>query len=157
MYAIGLYKCRILEHCISEANSGSLQVVLTFKVLEPEDGHVPAEWQQYERTLFWSLHDNSWKYTKVKLQRIGWDEAGGLGPINEGGALVGQEAIFECGRNSYQGKTREDWDLPAEGKQHGSVTMEAVKDLENRLGMLVAPEPPKAKEAGPVKQGDIPF
>jgi hypothetical protein len=83
--------------------------------------------QPQERTIYISLTDKAWKYSKPKLDKLGFNGNFDAPAFNSEGAELA------CKNETYQGKAREKWDLNGFG---GGSAQPAPSDVTRRLNAL---------------------
>lgn len=131
-YGPGKYRAEITGCQLGMSSKNNPQVVISFRPLgrvneaDPEGELVPAE-ADFERSMFWALTDNAVTFTVEKLQRIGYDKESfdyldAEHPDHI--SFAGQEITVTCKHETWEGKTREKWDLAREGG--GGLKVEAV-------------------------------
>lgn len=113
-YSQGVYRGTIVDHGLTKASTGTVQVAIKFKVLEclQPEGDVSA---QYERTAFLPVTEKTMEYLVPKLQSLGY-ERDSIKYLNlnepQHVDLRGQYGEFYCKHESNQdGNMREKWDV----------------------------------------------
>lgn len=104
----GNYYGTVKQAVTSKAQTGSPQVVVAFNVTH----HAVADkWvelsEPMERSMFLNLHQNTKAYTQEKLRILDFD-----GNFDEPG-LTKEGVALTCRHETYEGKTRERWELTA--------------------------------------------
>jgi hypothetical protein len=70
-YAKGRYLVEITDQGLTKASTGNFQIVLRFKVLEGTQPQCDVE--QYERTAYLAITDNTVEYLTPKLAALGYN------------------------------------------------------------------------------------
>jgi hypothetical protein len=116
-YAKGRYLVEITDQGLTKASTGNFQIVLRFKVLE---GTQPVcEVQQYERTAYLVITENTVDFLMPKLAALGYDHDS-LKHLNlrdpQAHDLRGTQAEFFCKHEQDRnGEWRERWDVAMGG------------------------------------------
>ena len=116
-YAEGPYRAEIKEQGLSKSKNDNPQFFLKIVVLESLDIN-PISYQQYERTIFWTVTEKTIDFVVDKLATLGFQGASfrQLDPSHVGHqSFVGQEIEVYCKLETYEGKEREKWDLSFTG------------------------------------------
>lgn len=112
-YQEGRYLGEVTQQALGEAKTGNAQIVLKFRVLEEENG-APVQ-QQYERSVFLTITENTIKYLVPKLKAIGYtrDSFAYIDTSRSNHhSLISERAIFVCKHETNNdGLTREKWDV----------------------------------------------
>lgn len=113
-YAAGRYRCEITNHGLTKASTGTVQIVIKFRVLESINPRVPIE-QNYERMAFLPVTEKTMEYLIPKLEALGYsrDSIRFLDLDNpQCHDLRGTTAEFFCKHEAGQdGSMRERWDV----------------------------------------------
>lgn len=113
MNQAGLYYAEFVSGEVVEAGTGSLQLCLDVSVTHVDDG--AGGWAGIEerlaRTIYVSLSDKAMKYSRSKLQKIGFLGDFGNPMFSKPGFEV------ECKHEMYDGELREKWELPHDGER----------------------------------------
>ena len=147
MYTPGLYKVKTTDQGYTKSSQGTPEFFLTFLVLAQVGAG--GKCQQFERTYYQALTDNTIGFFIKKLKAIGVeiDRLERLNPQALEGAvnLIGREITANCSHSEYEGKTREQWDLIPSGRKKLSV--EEVRKLDDIFDLgtkkPAAPTPPR--------------
>jgi hypothetical protein len=117
-YPRGVYRCQILDHGLTKASTGTIQVAIKFRVIESVQpaGDVEAH---YERTAFLPATDRTMEYLVPKLEALGYtrDSLKYLN-LSEPNChdMRGSDADFFCKHeNDRNGELREKWDVATGG------------------------------------------
>jgi hypothetical protein len=131
-YMPGIYKVKITDQGYTKASTDNPQFFLTFLVLAQVVAGGTTECQQFERTYYQTLTDNTIGFFKKKLKAIGVeiDSLERLDP-QIGGAvnLIDREITAYCAHSEYQGKMHEKWDILPSGPM--KMSMEEVRKLDD--------------------------
>jgi len=126
--------CQITDQGLSEAKTGTLQVVIKFRVLRCTQpaGEVA---EQYERTVYLAVTEKTFQYLIPKLEAIGYNRDG-LRFLNledpQHHDLRGQEVEMYCQHendNTDATKQREKWDIAARQSKALDLTPADAKAL----------------------------
>lgn len=150
----GLYHGTIKKGVTSKSSKGNPQMCITFDVTH---AWVGADWDDipkpFERTVFLSCTDAAWPYTEEKLDKLGFN-----GDFDNP-AFTETEADLECKIETYEGKTKDKWDLAGGGSFEPEP---APKDVTRQLGAKwkatrqPAAKPPAGRPKPPVKPATKP-
>jgi hypothetical protein len=118
-YTEGRYLCEITDQGLSKASTGTVQIVLRFKVIEGTQPQHEVT-QQYERTAYLSVTDRTMQYLVPKLHALGYTRDS-LKFLNltepQCHDLRGQQADFYCKHEvGQQGGMREKWDVASQSE-----------------------------------------
>lgn len=151
-YQPGTYAVEIVKQKMAKARTGNPQVIISFvpyaKVNEgvPEDS--PNRLQdlggdQYERSAFWVVTDNTVDWVIDKLERIGIQNIGSWSEIDEDNPnccdVRRRHVCMVCRHETYEGKTREKWDLRGGGGelQIEELDQNAMRELDAQFGRFL--------------------
>lgn len=112
-YAQGAYLCEVIDQGLSLSSNGNHQIWLQVNVRQPLSVGCSVE-RQFDRTIFWTLTDNTIDYVLDKLERLGFhgESFRLLDPAVAGHqSFVGQQIECYCEIEVYNGKQKEKWDL----------------------------------------------
>jgi hypothetical protein len=109
----GKYLGNLVGFQSTHSKSGAAQVVLVFNVFAIQQVGDFNSIDAIERTVYISLHENSWTYSQKKLQGLQFNGDFGAGM----GFGRTENITLECEHNEYDGKTREKWNLADWGTQ----------------------------------------
>jgi hypothetical protein len=147
-YQPGRYRCEILDQALSEAKTGTPQLVLKIKVLELENGS-PLD-AQYEREIYRSITENTMPYFLQDLKTLGYtrDSFRYLDPnVPNYHNFAGQEMIARCTHEEGSGGMRERWNVALMGGGGtGKLEVErpldsaAIRKLDNLFGKQLRSE-----------------
>jgi hypothetical protein len=153
-YPPGPYKVKTTDQGYTKSSQGTPEFFLTFLVLaQVGAGGTAQECQQFERTYYQALTDNTIGFFIKKLKAIGVeiDRLERLDPQAEGAVnLIGREITAYCAHSEFEGKTRERWDLfPSRPKK---LSVEEVRKLGDIFDLgtkkPAAPTPPRRNTSG---------
>lgn len=116
-YEQGRYECEITQQAMTKASTGNVQLVLRFRVLRMVlvNGELENVSQQYERTSYRTITENTMKYLERDLEALGFTgsslrELDPNNPTHED--FVGKILDFNCGHEKGQnGDMREKWSV----------------------------------------------
>ena len=147
----GVYQGMITEHGLSETSTGKPQIWLRIEVKVNESD--PKE----SRKVYWVLTDKTIDFIADKLVRIGFHHSS-FGALANGDAdLRGKVYDWYCRHDTWNGETRERWDLAREDTGHWSTRDEqAIRDLDARFAASLKPQMQPPKDTNE-KQENIPF
>lgn len=174
-YGEGRYRCEITEQGLGQTKTGNVQVVIRFRVLEGVNPDGPVR-QQYERTAYLTVTENTIPYLLPKLQALGYNRTG-IRNIDlsdpDPQDLRGTQGVFFCKHEEDQsGSPREKWDVSSgESKPLDLVkpNAKAIRDLDALFGAAAKsqggasaapkkqPSRPVAVTANGIDDSDIPF
>lgn len=107
MFNEGKYFGQLREAATGEAQTGSLQIVLTFNITHRSENGEYKPVTEDERRVFLSLHPNARNITQERLQGLGFNgdfENPRFTNVEDGVAL-------RCKHDEYQGRQVERWDV----------------------------------------------
>lgn len=166
-YSQGVYKCEVVGQGLSSSKTNNPQIWLRVLILESVD-HPEERWDQYERTIYWTLTEKTVDFVVEKLEFIGFagQSFRDLDPATDGfHSFVGQQIECYCKHETYDGKEREKWDLSNPGAMAPDPLSESdarrldalfgrkLKDRFKKSGGAKKPRPSEAAMGG----DDIPF
>jgi hypothetical protein len=140
-YPRGVYRGLIMDQGLSKAGTGTVQIVIRFKVLEAVQpvGDVSA---QYERTAYIPVTEKSMEYLPAKLEALGYtrDSIRYFDLMNpQCHDLRGNEADFFCKHeNDKNGDLREKWDIATGGSSKALELTPPDAQAVRNLDMLFA-------------------
>lgn len=173
-YPEGNYLCEVTDQGLTKASTGTVQVVLRFKVLE---GTRPQrDVKQYERTTYLAVTSKTMEYLVPKLQALGYTRDS-LDFINLQNTMChdmrGTQAEFFCKHEDDRANgLREKWDVstssgskplelkPPDPKDMRQLNTLFGRQLKNSGAVVSKPAPkPTPIAAGPqqVDDDDVPF
>lgn len=123
-YDEGLHVAEIVSHGLTKASTGNKQFVMRVKILGiPEgDTYLPHRYQ-YERSIFWTITENTMAFVVEKLQTLQFQgtQFSQLDPSHPKHiSMKGQQVDLWCKHETGQdGVLREKWDV---SKGSGGVT-----------------------------------
>lgn len=126
----GKYFAKVLSAVTTKAQTGNPQMAVKLSVTHSANGDSWDAIEPVEKTMFWSLTDAAWEFTRQKLEMLGFD--GDF--ANPGFAAEALDTGIAVGlhHEEYQGKSRERWELADYG---GSREYEqAPEDILRKLG-----------------------
>lgn len=181
-YTPGKYLCRIVKQSIQAAQTGTPQVVLEIEPLGQINPSRPGDLMpvddpgSYFPRMFWAITEKTIEFVVPKLAKLGYnhDDFDHLDPEHpEAVQFAGTEIVCECKLETYNGKTRERWDLPFESeaipveknelKKLNALFGKHLKPLKQNSAKAAAPDPQltptKPQFKAPEKHSDaeIPF
>lgn len=176
-YPEGLHVGEIVAHQLSKARTGNKQLLIRAKILGVPEGnnYLPHSFQ-YERTIYWTLTENTVPYIIEKLRRLHF-EGGQISQLDPASSdpvsLVGHQVELWCSHEpGLNGGMRERWDLAQSAAEAGRMTVQPLSAKEVReLDMLFGKAfsspgekrkpnsaPPPTQQANPeITDDDIPF
>jgi hypothetical protein len=113
------------------------------------------------RTVFMYLSDGAWPYTVEKIEGLGFNgdfNMPKLAAVEQDGGLW-----VTCKHETYQGKTKERWDLPGKGMEHTAPEADTIRKINAMYKMAKGkpsskPAPPKPPEKPTGTDADgVPF
>jgi hypothetical protein len=113
-----------------------------------------------ERTMFWYASDKSWDFTRERLERVGFNGNMKDPQLDEKSA---KGLWVECKHETYEGKTRDKWDLPGVGGggsiDHGTPDAKTIRVLQSMWGDSKTNDdaPPPPSDGIETAEDDIPF
>jgi hypothetical protein len=116
-YDQGRYECEITQQAMTKASTGTVQFVLRFRVLRfvLANGEMENVRQQYERTSYRAITENTMKYVERDLEALGFtgNSLRDLDPVNRTHeSFVGKVLDFNCGHDKdLKGDLREKWSV----------------------------------------------
>lgn len=109
-----------------------------------------GEWEKIQpeqRTAYLALTDAAWGYTQEKLNRLAFN-----GDF-DAPEFTREPALFECRHDTYEGKTREKWDLAGGGTgAPDKAASDVIRKLNSRWKAAAAARP----AAGPAAKAPPP-
>jgi hypothetical protein len=162
----GAYCGTIHMASATESSKGTPCISVVFEITdEARDGQWVAVPQRFKRTVDLWLNDNSWPYTKRKLEVLGFN-----GDFASPSFSKGTDVSLLCSHEVYEGRGREKWELaemaPREIKplDQAKVHLFAARwtaETQQQAAPKGKPSPPsrapvKAAPA-PVSEDDLPF
>lgn len=160
-YPAGTYGVRIDSQKLTlNERTQNYQVVIEFTPFAMENPAVPEDsperWQglpveQYPRALFLPLTERAAEITAEKLERLGivfdtWAQVDENDPNCV--SIVGNRTRLTCKHETYQGKTRDRWDVPFAG---GGVQVESVDKTEAAKVQALFGRFAKGRKAAPAQ------
>ena len=112
--------CGALDKAVLSKNGqGAFQVVLVFTVNGRQSGGEWAEVAPFTRNIYLQMSGNAKPYTKKKLAHLGigvdgppeTETVGDEELIVLPDGIAGESIELDCKHDSYEGKTKEDWEL----------------------------------------------
>lgn len=174
-YAPGLYWATIIQQGLSEAKTGTAQIVLRIKILGPvhpenPDGFVAAE-QSWERTVYMAVTEKTMQFLPEKLASLGYtgNSIARLDPSHpQHYSLVDQDHRFYCSHENSDNGLREKWDVartagslelkpPAPAKMRALDELFARQVRANGGPAPAAPKPVSTPTASVITDDDVPF
>ncbi len=133
-YPTGAYKDTIVEQALSENDKGTAFVALKVKV-----NGLPANLEDYERTITLYITDAAVPYTVEKLRVVGYDRQNwkDIDPATHGYFnFVGIEAPLYCKHETGDKGTFEKWDIstPRAGKMLEPIEPSKLRKLDMMFG-----------------------
>jgi hypothetical protein len=130
----------------TEAKTGSLQLVVTFEILERWNG---TDWQaitSYERKVFMSLTDKALPYSRGKLKTLNFNNDF----ENPEFRMPPEGVTLACTHDTYEGTTRERWDLTDwGGGQPEQAATDKLKRLSAKWRATAETKSPSTPQAAP--------
>lgn len=126
-YDAGRHECEITQQAMTKASTGTVQLVLRFRVLRMvcANGELENVSQQYERTSYRAITKNTMKYLERDLEALGFtgDSLRELDPANPTHeSFVGKVLDFNCAHEKDQkGDLREKWSVAWEDQRQSSA------------------------------------
>lgn len=137
----GIYSGSIAQAVATTSKKGDPMIVVEFDVNHVANGSDWAEIAPARRSVFISLSEKAWPYSKDKLVRLGFN-----GNFDEPRFSAGVGVELECKHEIYEGRGGEKWELAG-----GSKEWEPIKPDQSRLWAAkwkAETAPPPAKPAG---------
>lgn len=170
-YAEGPYMGEVLKQALGvtgekETPTFILSVQITDR-LDRDDN--PVQVDQYERTIYMHLTEGTREFTLERLKVLGFAKSSlkFLSPEVPGHVnFVGQSVRLWCKHETYQGKTREKWNIstPREDKPIVPIKSTELSKLDALFGKglreISAQQPAPARETVPASapvSNDVPF
>ena len=134
----GNYRAVVTSQALGETKkTGNPQFVLSFQVLEPLNHPAPGM-NQYERSIFRVITDNTVEYLFQDLERLGFygQSFSQLDPETDGfHSFIGQEIEVFCKHEEYEGNAVERWSLSrGGGLEIKSLPAKSRRELDNKYG-----------------------
>lgn len=165
----GPYWGKIASAAATESSKGTPCISVVFNVTHEAQG---GQWVEvaapFKRTVDLYLNDNSWPYTKKKLEHLGFD-----GNFAQPGFTKGDGVSLTCSHEVYEGRGRERWELSDFSSKEikpldqNAIHLYAAKwkaETQQQAAPKGKPSPPSrapAKAApapvAPVSEDEIPF
>lgn len=147
----GIYWAAIKGSGMAESATkpGAFYFFIDIKVTHiARDGNWEQLPQALDRTIIWSLSDKAYEYTERRLKSMQFNgdfENPGFGPDTANGIQV------TCKNETYEGKPRERWDIPAEQGERKQASTDAIAKMKARwaTNKAVNAAPPVGKPAAP--------
>lgn len=136
-YEQGRYRCQITDQAIGEANTGTPQIAIKFRVLETEIGE-PVD-QQYERTAYLFITENAAARTIEVLKELGFSK-GSFKFVDKSVEgyhdFTGQEITAFCTHDTYNNQVKEKWGIAIGGGPLEVKPMESrkIRELDSLFG-----------------------
>lgn len=177
-YQEGKYRCRIDEQALGVASTGNPQVIIRFTVLAVySGGNLNDLSQQYQRTYFGTITDNTIEYIKADLDALGLfvTSFGQIDQNRKGFVDVrGTEVDMICAHeDDGKGALRERWRVARSAGnkplEYKPVESSAVSKLDALFGSVLKSNAGKRQQPAPtavatqnggsvaVDDNDIPF
>lgn len=174
----GRYICTVINQALSEAGTGTPQIVIRFRVLEHENGDQVSN--QYERTAYLFITDKTAERTVAILKKLGYtrDSFRFLDKAQPNyHDLSNVEFVGFCTyEKDLSGQERERWGIDAGESEFEAKPLESKKlrEIDNLFGKALkagakpaAPPPPRTAAnhkpednippSAPVDFEDVPF
>ena len=163
-YEVGRYWAKLAKTALSEASTGTAQLVITFDVqgridpANPDGELLPC--QNYERSIFRAITEKTINWLMEDLQTLGFEGTSfqQLDPQDQKFIdLKGVEFEVYCNHKTWQGISKEDWSLAGSGggPPIKPLDAEAVRKLDALFGKRLKegkkysePVAPTAKPVG---------
>lgn len=121
----GVYWGAAIAYQSARTKNGSPQVVITWKITHEQNGE---EWADLpapvERRSYWSLAGGAFDITCDRLKRLDWN---GVFDANMAITAEGQELYMKM--ETYNGKSKERWDLSAGQQELDPLDPAAIRQL----------------------------
>jgi hypothetical protein len=183
-YAIGKYAVKITGQGFQAAKTGTMQFVLKFipqGMIDPSDPNTLIACQQYERTYYKALTENTMPWFLDDVKALGVEDLAAfsqLDPNTDGFIdLTGRDVDMACGPKQgwNDGKTYEDWAIihgGGGGKPIELAPKKEVANLDKMFGRFLpkparptqpvarrtpVPVPVMADDAPAIDDDDVPF
>ena len=110
-FEVGTYRGKLKTGVVTTAGTGNEQMALAFDIGEHWNGTSYDLIASAERTVFLSLTDKAMPYTKSKLESLNFN-----GDFENPQFQADPAGVdLTCTEDTYEGKTRERWDLASWG------------------------------------------
>ncbi len=157
----GMYYAKAIQWGTAKSEKGSEYIFIEWDVTHRADGESWSDLPTPERrTMFLYLTENAWPITKDKLSALGFN--GDFGDGMDFSAEAKDGFQVECRHETYNGKTRDKWDIPGKGIQHRAADNATVRKLnamwkqQRSAGQVPTPRPLKPPATDKDKDG-VPF
>lgn len=178
MIAAGIYKGRVTDWAITQAQTGNKQLAFKFQITGKVDEAFPdgelIPCSPDERTIYRAITDKTFDWVIQDLEHLGYDKNGFVYIDRnhpEAHDFTGAEVTVRCKHDNYEGKTKEKWEFAWGGGGGGelkAIESGEIKKLDAMFGKkwarrgkpAVAASTPKSDphSAPPVNDDDqIPF
>lgn len=145
-YGEGVHVVQITKQGLTKASTGTPQFVLSAKILGAptgDGGYLPHQ-QQYERTLYMALTENTMQYVMPKLETLGFQGSsmGQLDPSHPSHqSFVGGQVDLYCKwENDPKGGQREKWQISTgPGSLGDPLDQREVRQLDALFGRMLKP------------------
>lgn len=149
MFNPGTYAVTFTQQHLGEnANTSNAQVIIQFLPYAfrnqgvPDDS--PQAWtelpqsERVERTSFLVLTSKSIPTAMTKLESIGVKDLESWGQLDQDDpgckSIIGQAGLMLCKHDTYQGQTKEKWEIPFGGLEIKPLEAEGVRKLDALFG-----------------------
>ena len=109
MYQAGQYWGVLQEWGCNKADTGTPFIFLVFEITHYKSGDSWEVETPANRTIRLFSSSKAWPYTKEKLQNLGFDGDDFPSELYEQGLRL------NCNHETYEGETKERWDIPGGG------------------------------------------
>lgn len=146
----GTYCGTFVKGVVTESSKGTPSLAMTFSITHIAEG---GDWVELadplERTVFLYMSDNAWKYSKEKLEKLGFN--GDFDNPQIKNEMVNLELKYE----NYNGADKARWEIAGGGGSFEAT--EAAPDVKMRLKTLWMAEhrtaaKPSGKPAAPPRK-----
>lgn len=139
-YDEGSHVAEIIQQALTEANTGTAQLLLRVKILGTPDGdgsYTPHR-NQYERSMYLALTEKTLPFVTESLEAIGYtgNTLSQLDPQHiDCISLVGKQIDLWCKHELYQGNEKERWQISNRREiETKPVSSKGLKNLDLLFG-----------------------